>query len=525
MAYRKNERGLYVDDDKTNYAINFIQCLKHTKGEWYGLPFDLIDWQEEFIRDVFGTINTKTGYRQYNTAYLEVPKKQGKSEIGAGLALLLTCGDGEYAAEVYGCATDKEQASIIFDVAVAMVDQCPALKKRMKLVLSRKRMIYTPTNSVYRVLSADVKNKHGFNVSGCIFDELHAQPNRDLWDVMTKGAGDARRQPLTIALTTAGTDRNSICFEQHQKALDVASGRRNDPTFYGKIYGLTEEDDWEDEANWYKANPSLGQTVDIEKVRQFYQSVKGNPVEENQFKQLRLNIWVKQSVRWMQMDEWDKNDEVIDPDMLIGRECYAGLDLSSTLDLTAFVLVFPPRNDGEKYIFLAYYWIPEDNMHKRSNKDHVPYDKWYAEGNIYATEGNVVDYRYIEKTIKDIASKYVIKEIAYDRYNATQIILNLQDEGLTMVPFGQGFKDMSPPTKVILSEVLHHNIIHNNHPVLRWNFENVYVKTDAAGNLKPDKEKSTEKIDGAVAAIMAYDRATKHTESGSVYDDRGLLVI
>lgn len=225
------------------------------------------------------------------------------------------------------------------------------------------------------------------------------------------------------------------------------------------------------------------------------------------------------------MDEWDKNDEVIDPDMLIGRECYAGLDLSSTLDLTAFVLVFPPRNDGEKYIFLAYYWIPEDNMHKRSNKDHVPYDKWYAEGNIYATEGNVVDYRYIEKTIKDIASKYVIKEIAYDRYNATQIILNLQDEGLTMVPFGQGFKDMSPPTKVILSEVLHHNIIHNNHPVLRWNFENVYVKTDAAGNLKPDKEKSTEKIDGAVAAIMAYDRATKHTESGSVYDDRGLLVI
>ena len=525
MAYRKNERGLYVDDDKANYAINFIQCLKHTKGEWYGLPFDLIDWQEEFIRDVFGTINTKTGYRQYNTAYLEVPKKQGKSEIGAGLALLLTCGDGEYAAEVYGCATDKEQASIIFDVAVAMVDQCPALKKRMKLVLSRKRMIYTPTNSVYRVLSADVKNKHGFNVSGCIFDELHAQPNRDLWDVMTKGAGDARRQPLTIALTTAGTDRNSICFEQHQKALDVASGRRNDPTFYGKIYGLTEEDDWEDEANWYKANPSLGQTVDIEKVRQFYQSVKGNPVEENQFKQLRLNIWVKQSVRWMQMDEWDKNDEVIDPDMLIGRECYAGRDLSSTLCLTAVVLVFPPRNDGEKYIFLAYYWIPEDNMHKRSNKDHVPYDKWYAEGNIYATEGNVVDYRYIEKTIKDIASKYVIKEIAYDRYNATQIILNLQDEGLTMVPFGQGFKDMSPPTKVILSEVLHHNIIHNNHPVLRWNFENVYVKTDAAGNLKPDKEKSTEKIDGAVAAIMAYDRATKHTESGSVYDDRGLLVI
>ena len=525
MAYRKNERGLYVDDDKANYAINFIQCLKHTKGEWYGLPFDLIDWQEEFIRDVFGTINTKTGYRQYNTAYLEVPKKQGKSEIGAGLALLLTCGDGEYAAEVYGCATDKEQASIIFDVAVAMVDQCPALKKRMKLVLSRKRMIYTPTNSVYRVLSADVKNKHGFNVSGCIFDELHAQPNRDLWDVMTKGAGDARRQPLTIALTTAGTDRNSICFEQHQKALDVASGRRNDPTFYGKIYGLTEEDDWEDEANWYKVNPSLGYTVDIERLRDAYREAKQNPADEVTFKWLRCNMWVSSTVAWIPDAIYMRGNESIEAASLEGRDCYAGLDLSSTGDITALVLIFPPRDENEKYVLLPYFWIPEETIPRRVKANSVPYDIWEKQGYIMSTEGNVIHYDFIEKFIMDLSEKYHILEIAVDRWNATQMIQNLEGEGFTIVPFGQGFSSMSAPTKEFYRLLMEGRIIHGGNPVLRWMAGNVVIDTDPAGNIKVTKAKSKEKIDGIVAAIMALDRCIRQEgQSGSVYDERGLLV-
>lgn len=526
MSYRKNKSGLYIDDYSADYAVTFIENLKHTKAQWHGKPFELFPWQEEIIRDIFGTVNPSTGYRQYNTAYIEIPKKQGKSELGAAIALLLTCADDEYEAEVYGCATDKEQASIIFDVAVDMVDQCPALKKRMKLLLSRKRMIYLPTKSLYRVLSSDVRNKHGFNVSGCIFDELHAQPNRDLWDVMTKGAGDARRQPLTVALTTAGDDENSICYELHQKALDIINGRREDKSFYGKIYGLTNEDDWENEENWYKANPSLGHTVSIDKVRQAYESAKGNPVEEALFKQLRLNIWGEKAIHWMPMNLWDANNEKIDIDLLIGRECYGGLDLSSTLDLTAFILCFPPRNDSEKYIILSWFWIPEDNMHERSKRDHVQYDKWYAQGFLNATPGDVIDYRYIEDEIKQLASKFVIKEIAYDRYNATEIILNLQDEGLTMVPFGQGYKDMSPPTKNIFVEVKKKNIIHNNHPVLRWCFGNVCIEKDSPGNEKPSKKYSREKIDGAVAAIMAYDRATKHGNSQkSVYDERELLIL
>lgn len=524
--YRKTKSGLYIDDERADYAVSFIRQLKHTKSKWHGTPFDLLPWQEAFIRDIFGTIDPTTGYRQYDTAYLEVPKKQGKSELGAAIALYLLAADGEYEAEVYGCATDTEQASIIFDVAVAMVDQCPALKKRIKPVLSRKRLIYMPTNSIYRVVSSDVKNKHGYNVSGCIFDELHAQPNRDLWDVMTKGAGDARDQPLTIALTTAGDDENSICYEQHMKALDIIEGRKISRNFYGKIYGLTQDDDWEDEKNWYKANPSLGYTVTIDKVRKAYEDAKGNPVDEAKFKQLRLNIWGEKALSWMKMIDWDANNEDIDPKHLIGRECYAGLDLSSTLDLTVLVLCFPPRNASEKYIFLPYFFMPQDNISERVIHDHVPYDKWYAQKYIEATPGNVVDYRYIEERIRQLASIYVIKEIAYDRYNATNIILNLMDEGFMMIPFGQGYKDMSPPTKSLYAEVKKRNIIHNGHPVLRWNFGNAKVETDSANNEKLSKKYSREKIDGAVAAVMAYDRASKNgIGNTSIYDDRDLVIL
>ena len=271
-----------------------------------------------------------------------MPKKQGKSELAAAVALYLTCADGEWGAEVYGCASDRQQASIVFDVAVEMVNQCPALKKRMKLIPSVKRMVYLPTNSFYQVLSAEAYTKHGLNVHGVIFDELHAQPNRELFDVMTKGSGDARMQPLFFLITTAGTDRNSICWEIHQKADDILKGRKIDPTFYPVIYGIEDDDDWSDEANWYKANPYLGVTVDIEKLRDAFRNAKENPAEENLFRQLRLNQWVKQSVRWMPMDKWDNCAFPVNAEELKGKACYGGLDLSSTIDITAFVLVFPP---------------------------------------------------------------------------------------------------------------------------------------------------------------------------------------
>ena len=518
--------GSAYNGELADLAVSFIGCLKHTKGEWYGQNFELIDWQEQIIRDLFGIVKPN-GYRQFNTAYIEIPKKQGKSELAAAVALLLLCGDGEERAEVYGCAADRNQAKIVFDVAVDMVRFCPALSKRVKILESQKKITYLPTNSSYQVLSADVANKHGFNTHGVIFDELHTQPNRKLFDVMLQGSGDARMQPLYFLITTAGNDTNSICYEVHQKAIDIAEGRKVDPTFYSVIYGAAENEDWTDPKVWKKANPSLGITVGIDKVRAACESARQNPGEENAFRQLRLNQWVKQSVRWMPMDKWDACAFPVSEDDLEGRICYGGLDLSSTTDITAFVLVFPPLDEEDKYYILPYFWIPEETLDLRVRRDHVPYDLWERQGTLMTTEGNVVHYGYIEKFIEQLGERFNIREIAFDRWGAVQMVQNLEGMGFTVVPFGQGFKDMSPPTKELMKLVLEERIAHGGHPVLRWMMDNIYIRTDPAGNIKADKEKSTEKIDGAIATIMGLDRAIRcgNDTGASVYDSRGLLFI
>ena len=514
------------DERKAQRVVRFIEALRHTKGEFHGQPFHLLPWQEKIIRDVFGTVrDDDPTMRQYTTAYIEIPKKNGKSELGAAIALNMLINDDEWKAEVYSCASDRQQAAIVFDVAVDMVRQSPALMKRVKIIPSTRRMIYQPTGSIYQVLSSEVATKHGLNVSACIFDELHTQPTRALYDVMTQGSGDARKQPLWFLLTTAGTDRNSICWEVHQKALDILEGRKNDPRFYPVLFGLPDEADWTSEENWYRANPSLDHTITIDKVRDAFRKAQETPADENQFRQLRLNQWVKQSVRWMPMDKWDECGGVVDPYALEGRACYAGLDLSSTSDLTALVLVFPPTSEDEPYIALPFFWLPEETLSLRVRRDHVPYDQWAKRGFIQTTEGNVVHYGFIERFICELGERYDIREIAHDRWNATMMVQTLEDDGFTMVPFGQGFKDMSPPTKELMRIVLEHKLCHGGHPVLRWNMDNAFVRTDPAGNLKLDKEKSTEKVDGAVALVMALDRAMKNQGGDSVYNHRGLIVL
>ena len=515
----------HYEKEAADYAVGFIECLCHTKGKWAGKSFELIDWQERIIRDLFGILKPN-GYRQFNTAYIEIPKKMGKSELAAAVALLLCCGDGEERAEVYGCAADRQQASIVFEVAADMVRMCPALGKRVKLLASTKRMIYLPTNSFYQVLSAEAYSKHGFNIHGVVFDELHTQPNRKLFDVMTKGSGDARMQPLYFLITTAGTDTHSICYETHQKALDILEGRKIDATFYPVIYGAKEDEDWTSPDVWKKANPSLGITVGIDKVQAACESAKQNPGEENSFRQLRLNQWVKQSIRWMPMNKWDACSFPVNEDELQGRVCYGGLDLSSSTDITAFVLVFPPRDIDEKFMVLPYFWIPEDTVELRVKRDHVPYDVWQRQGFLSTTEGNVVHYGYIEKFIEQLGERFNIREIAFDRWGAVQMVQNLEGMGFTVVPFGQGFASMSPPTKELMKLVLEERIAHDGHPVLRWNMDNIFIRTDPAGNIKADKAKSTEKIDGAIALIMALDRAIRcgNDTSESVYDSRGAWV-
>ena len=687
-------RDSRYDKAAADYAVGFIECLCHTKGTWAGKPFDLIDWQERIIRDLFGILKPN-GYRQFNTAYVEIPKKQGKqlaldtkiptpegfttmgdirvgdtvfdengkpcrvvaksdvddteqayrltfrdgssivagerhlwnvehiigklrsvlwttgeiyrrtmkhrekyrdnekearrsiiripaaktlqieertlpiarsyfhylanieplkervpmqciqvdssshcylvgesfvpthnSELAAAVALLLCCGDGEERAEVYGCAADRQQASIVFEVAADMVRMCPALGKRVKILASQKRMVYLPTNSFYQVLSAEAYSKHGFNIHGVVFDELHTQPNRKLFDVMTKGSGDARMQPLYFLITTAGTDTQSICYETHQKAKDILEGRKIDSTFYPVIYGAKADEDWTDPEVWKRSNPSLGITVGIDKVQAACDSARQNPAEENSFRQLRLNQWVKQSVRWMPMDKWDACAAPVDAEALKGRVCYGGLDLSSTMDITAFVLVFPPTEEDEPFVVLPYFWIPEENIDLRVRRDHVPYDVWQKQGFLQTTEGNVVHYGFIEKFIEELGEKYNIREIAFDRWGAVQMVQNLEGMGFTVVPFGQGFKDMSPPTKELMKLTLEKKIAHGGHPVMRWMADNIFIRTDPAGNIKADKEKSTERIDGVIALIMALDRAIRcgNDASASVYENRGMWV-
>ena len=515
----------HYDKAEADRAVTFIENLCHTKGKWAEKRFWLLPWQEQLIRDIFGIVK-HDGNRQFRTAFVEICKKVGKSELAAAIALYLLYADNEPSAEVYGAAADRQQASIVFDVARQMVEMSPALMKRSKLMSATKRIVNYGNAGFYQVLSAEVGSKHGFSISGLVFDEIHTQPNRQLYDVLTKYSSDARQNPLHFIITTAGNDRHSIAFELHTKAIDILEGRRVDPTFYPVVYGLKDDEDWEDEANWYKVNPSLGYTVDIERLRDAYREAKQNPADEITFKWLRMNMWVSSTTSWIPDAIFMKGNEPIDMRLLEGRDCYAGLDLSSTGDITALVLIFPPRNTDEKYILVPYFWVPEETIPQRVKSNSVPYDVWEKQGDLLATEGNVIHYDFIEKFICDLAEKYHILEIAVDRWNATHMIQNLEDAGFTMVPFGQGFASMSTPTKEFYRLLMEGQIVHAGHPVLRWMAGNVVIETDAAENIKVTKAKSKEKIDGIVASIMALDRCLRNQgePQGSVYDERGLLV-
>ena len=514
------------DKAKADRAVKFIENLRHTKGKWAGKRFWLLPWQEQLIRDIFGVVKPD-GNRQFRTAFVEIPKKNGKSELAAAVALYLLYADNEPSAEVYGAAADRQQASIVFDVANQMVQMTPALMKRSKIMGATKRIVNYSNAGFYQVLSAEVGTKHGLNVSGLVFDELHAQPTPHLYNVLTKGSGDAREQPLFFLITTAGTDRNSICYAIHTKAKDILENRRVDASFYPVIYGIEDDDDWSEEENWKKANPSLGYTIPLDRVKDAYREASQNPAEENVFRQLRLCQWVTSTVRWIPEHIYEQGNRPIDLESLKGRDCYGGLDLSSSGDITAFVLIFPPRTETEPYYMLPFFWVPEDTIPLRVKRASVPYDVWVRQGYLMSTEGNVIHYGFIEKVIEQLGELYHIREIAFDRWGAVQMVQNLEGAGFTVVPIGQGYRDMSPPTKAFYELLMKGEIIHGGNPVMRWMAGNVVVETDPAGNIKPTKAKSAEKIDGIVAAIMALDRCIRNAgQKGSVYDDpeRGLLV-
>ena len=497
-----------------NRAVRFFESLKHTKGQFSGQPFTLLPWEREIIRTVYGTLKAD-GTRQYKFVYVEIPKKNGKSELAAGAALYQLFADGEKSGEIYGCAADRDQASLVFNVAVEMIHQAPALATRAKILESTHKIIDKVSKSVYKAESAEAYTKHGLNLSACIFDELHAQPNRNLWDVMTFGAGDARRQPIWWIITTAGDDpdRVSVGWEQHEDAGKIAAGEIIDTTWYVAIYGYEGEDIYNEE-NWVLANPSLGHTFTIESVREAAAKARVKPADERLFRWLRLNQWITSKLTtWLPIDLFDQTVGDWSPVEQSGRECYIGLDLSTTTDLSAIAILFPPQDSQLDWRLLWEAWIPQENMVERIAKDHVPYDKWVEGKWVTATEGNVIDYMTIKNRIMELSQLYKIREVVADPAFATMMLQELQADGLTVVTVPQTFINLTDPmnqAEILLKE---NKLTHSSRPLARWTFGNTSIAKNGSGLIKYVKEtrgKSvirTKRIDPVAAWITAMCRA------------------
>lgn len=496
----------------------FHRRLTHTKGSYARRPFLLGPWQERIVRDIFGTLKPN-GMRRYETAYVEVPKKNGKSEIGAGIALAGLLLDDEPGAEVYSLASTREQATIVFRVAAQMVRNDPVLHSMCRIVDSTKTIyLRDDPNSYYKAISADAGTQDGINPHVVVFDELHRQRNRDLWDVVRYGS-PTRAQPLLFAITTAGIiGQSPICEEQHSYARRLLEGTFVDQSFYPCIYGLDPKEDWTFEGapasrgkpatGWYKANPALGDFLPVDRIRAECRKALELPSEQNSFRRFRLNQWVGQEMRAIPMHLWKACGAAFNPRDFVGKPCFGGLDLSTTRDLTAFVLVFP--RDGQFYV-VPHIFVPGNDLQGRSRKANVQYDLWASQSLIHVTPGDQVDYSFVRQTVKDAARIYDVREIAYDRWNATQIVNQLKEEdGLTMVPFGQGFASMNAPTGELLSMITDGRLQHGGHPVLSWMADCMSLKQDPTGSIKPskpDRLKSSNRIDGIVALIMGLGRA------------------
>lgn len=511
--------------EKAVRAINFIQTLcSHTKGRWAGADFLLIPWQFVLIWRIFGTCKPN-GKRQYRIIYVEIPKKNGKSELAAAIALICLVADDEAGGEVYSAAADKEQAGLVYQVAAQMVRQQPVLEERLKIVDSTKRIIDYKYNSFYKVLSAESFTKHGINPSAIIFDEIHAQPKRDLWDVLVEGTDYAREQQLVFGITTAGIyDKESIGWELHEQADQISRGIIKDPSFLPVMYCADKKKERLDNPKvWKRLNPSIGYIFDMAKIKADYDVVKNNPARLNNFYRFRLNVWVNQITRWIDMDQWDACKAEIDKGVLLGRECFGALDLSSTTDLSALAFIFPPIAENEKWRALINCYVPEETIIRRSKEDRVPYNLWRDAGYITATPGNVIDYSFIRKDVNKYNKIFKIQELAYDPWGAVKLAVELQEQDdIPMVEHRQGYKSMSPSSKEFEKLVIANEIEYDGNPVLRWCVDNLVVTMDAAENIKPAKDKARERIDAAVAVIMAVGRAIIHFDESSIYNKRGM---
>lgn len=516
-----------IDKTRAQEPLDFISLL-HLTGDFYGKPFVPQAWQKETISSVYGTV-TPNGRRQYRYAYLEIPKKNGKTETVAALALYhLVCDPP--GGQIYCCAADKAQASLVYKAAKQMIEQDEDLSGLLKVTDSKKEIENAETGTFLKVLSAEAFTKHGINPSVVIFDELHAQPNRDLWDVMTVGAGAARKEPLWWVITTAGKDpdHKSIGWEIHEKACKIRDGEIDLQAWYVKIYGAPDDADIFDEAVWFEANPSLGVAIDLDGFRLEAEEAKYSPALEQNFRWLRLNQWVSlKRIGWLPITQWDRTGGSWSRLELHKKRCYVGIDLSSTRDLSAAVPLFPPQRGFKDWRFLIDAWIPGDNIGERVRVDHVPYDEWVAQGYLHATPGNVVDYAYIAEQIKEFEHEFDVKFYCADKWHL-EILRQLLPRGVqgkfieipqTMAGMTAGMKELE---RVFMSEA----ISHEEQPLGRWAFGNVIIATDGNENRKPMKDRSLERIDPTVALINAMSGAVRlERKQHSAYEDHGMRMV
>lgn len=484
--------------------VRLINQLTHTKGPFAGQTFNLRPWQEhKVIRPLF-KINPATGLRQYRTCLLMMPRKNGKTELCAALAIDGLLFDNEIGGEVYSAANDKDQASLCFNVAAQMIRNDPELDAACEIIDSQKRIVHRKSGSFYRAISAEAYSKHGFNASRVIYDELHAAQSRDLWDVLASSTG-ARAQPLVIAISTAGYDRHSILWELYTHAKRVLESPDLDPTFLPIIWEAAIDADWKDERVWHKANPALGDFRSLDELRAFAARAVEIPAQENAFRRLYLNQWTEQDSRWIALDAWMACQADIDLAALKGRRCYIGLDLSTTTDLTAAVAVFPD-DTGPGCSVLAQFFCPAERIALRVARDRVPYDEWARRGFLTATPGPTVDYELVRAHLLDWQDTYTVRMVAFDPWNATDLVSRLEKiDGFTCVKMRQGKATLSAPSKALEKAILEKTIRHDGHPILKWNIANASVDTDNAGNIQPSKAKSTERIDGVYALVMGLD--------------------
>lgn len=529
------------DNEAAQDALTFIKSCPATvdgirvnRGDPLGSAW--LRWEDKLVRHLFGTLTEDNRTRKYRTVYCEMPKKTGKSHLAAAIALYCLIADDEYGGQVYSAGFNQKQAKVVWEIALDMARIAPWLKKRLDLKEYRNQILCPPMNGKYEPLTSQDLGQHGFNPSAVIFDELHTQKNREMYDTIDRSMV-ARREPLLFAITNAGVDRESVCYSKRKYAIQVNEGSIEDERFLGLIYAADpEHGEWTEPETWKRANPSLGVTVPLERVREDCESAQAEPSAQNSFKRWSLSIWTQASERWIKPDDWDDCYEPFDVGDLRGHECYGAIDVGAVDDLTAWALIFPDPDDRERVRVVCRAWCPEARLYDRSNPYRQQYQAWARGGWLSVVRGSegktaeVMGTGPVKNQVLEDASNFGLVDLAVDQaFQGNHLMIELSDEGLEVVGMKTTYNHMTSPCDELERRVRHDPplIRHNGNPVLAWAMSNVALKNPDPDRKRPVQDTKHAKIDPVVAMLMALDRAMRHSasEQRTAYEDHDMMVL